>query len=70
MAELGADAVVCLHVNDRLTRALARCGFSRRDPGRFFLIYPHGLTDDEASVALDGTQWLVTQGDSDIDRPW
>jgi FkbH-like protein len=70
MAELGADAVICLHTNERLTRALSRCGFSLREPGRFLLVYPEGLTEAEATLVLEPTQWLVTQGDSDIDRPW
>lgn len=70
MADLGADAVLCLHINDRLTSALTRTGFSPREPGRFLLVYPDGLSEAEAERVLDARQWLVTQGDSDIDRPW
>jgi FkbH-like protein len=70
MREEGADAVLCLHVGGRLTEALTRSGFSRREPGRVLLVYPRGLSEAEAAIVLDGQQWLLTQGDSDIDRPW
>jgi hypothetical protein len=70
MEELGVDAVVCLHTSDRLTHALSRAGFTLREPGRFLLVHPGALTPEAAGLVLDGRQWLVTQGDSDIDRPW
>ncbi len=66
----GADSVLCLHTSDALTQALTRCGFSLREPTRVLLVHPGALPADEASRVLDGRQWFVTQGDSDIDRPW
>lgn len=68
--EAGADALVCLHIGARLTSALRACGFQLRQPTRHLLVDPGPL----AGRALDGLlapdAWFVTQGDSDIDRPW
>ena len=50
MEELGADAVLCLHINDLLTRALGRTGFSLREPGRFLLVYPEGLAQEDSDA--------------------
>jgi hypothetical protein len=64
-----ADALVCLHIDARLTRALRRCGFRLRRPERYLLVdaasLPPALRDRVTSPA----SWFVTQGDSDIDRP-
>jgi hypothetical protein len=70
MEARGADAAVCLHVSDTLGAALKTCGFMFREPGRYLLVYPGRL--DEATFAWlrDPAGWFVTQGDSDIDRPW
>jgi FkbH-like protein len=67
---LGADAVLCLHVGRRLTAALERSGFTLREPGRVLLVHPGDLPEPEASRVLDAAAWFLTQGDSDIDRPW
>lgn len=70
MGEAGADAVLCLHTSAALGRALKHVGFSLREPGRVLLVHPEGLADDVSRQVLDGQAWFVTQGDSDIDRPW
>ncbi len=66
----GADSVLCLHTGDALTQALTRCGFSLREPSRVLLVYPGTLAPEATARVLDGQQWFLTQGDSDIDRPW
>jgi acyl carrier protein len=68
--ELGAHALVCLHINASLTRALRDCGFILRQPERFLLVDPGPLTGAALACVLSGESWYVTQGDSDIDRPW
>ena len=67
---LGADAMVCMHVGAALTRALKANGFTLRKPERVLLIDMGGLEPETQRTLLDGSGWLVTQGDSDIDRPW
>jgi hypothetical protein len=41
-----------------------------RAPERVLLVDPDTLRDDVRQRVLASDQWLVTQGDSDIDRPW
>ena len=69
-AEQGADALLCHHINPRLTAALAALGYRTRDPQRFFLIRPEGLGAAHRALLTEPANWLVTHGDSDIDRPW
>ena len=69
-AATGIDALLCHHINQRLTEALGDCGFHLRTPERFFLIDPGPLTGSAREQALAAENWFVTQGDSDIDRPW
>jgi hypothetical protein len=69
-ADRGADALLCHHVNARLTQALRVSGFHLRRPERFFLIDPGPLAGPVLERALSADKWLVTHGDSDIDRPW
>jgi hypothetical protein len=66
----GADAMTCLHVGPALTRALKARGFAMRTPERVLLVDPETLRENLRQRVLDPGQWLVTQGDSDIDRPW
>jgi acyl carrier protein len=68
--ERGADALLCMHIGQRLTRALRECGFTLRDPERFLLVDPGPLTGEALEQALSADNWFVTQGDSDIERPW
>jgi hypothetical protein len=69
-SERGADAVLCLHINPRLTSALRGAGFRMRQPSRFLLVRPGPLEGDQRDDLLNASGWYVTQGDSDIDRPW
>jgi hypothetical protein len=66
----GADAMVCMHVGVALTRALKASGFTLRKPERVVLVDAGGVAPHAQRVLLDGSNWFVTQGDSDIDRPW
>lgn len=68
--ERGADAVLCLHINHALTRALRSSGFRLRQPERHLLVLPGGLNTEARRAVLSRDAWFVTQGDSDIDRPW
>jgi hypothetical protein len=69
-AERGADAVLCLHINRRLSDSLQRAGFRMREPSRYLLVRPETIDDRLRRQLLDPDGWFVTQGDSDIDRPW
>jgi hypothetical protein len=66
----GSDAMVCMHVGTALSRALKANGFAMRTPERVLLVDTGGLAPDVERTLLDASSWLVTQGDSDIDRPW
>jgi NAD(P)-dependent dehydrogenase (short-subunit alcohol dehydrogenase family)/acyl carrier protein len=68
-AEHDADAVVCHHGNGHLTRALEACGYRLREPSRFLLAYTEALPSSVGEQVTRGDGWLLTQGDSDIDRP-
>ena len=66
----GADALLCHHIDARLTDALRDCAFHLRTPERFLLVDPGPLSGAVRDRALSAASWFVTQGDSDIDRPW
>lgn len=68
--DAGADALVCLHISTRLTAALRACGFAIRQPTRHLLVDPGPLSGRTRDGVLASDAWFVTQGDSDIDRPW
>jgi hypothetical protein len=68
--QLGADALICMHISPTLTTALRDCGFILRQPQRFLLVDPGPLSGGALESVLSGDAWYVTQGDSDIDRPW
>jgi len=65
-----ADALICHHVGARLTEALRDCAFHLRKPERFLLVDPGPLSGPSRDRVLSADAWFVTQGDSDIDRPW
>jgi hypothetical protein len=69
-AERDADALTCLHIGAPLTRALQQHGFRLRTPERYLLVDPGGLQAQTLETVLAADSWFVTQGDSDIDRPW
>ncbi|NOT27602.1 MAG: hypothetical protein HOP16_16065 [Acidobacteria bacterium] len=64
------DLVVFHVVSAPLTRAVESFGFLRREPQRFFLIAPGDMPAPAVALALGQENWLITMGDSDIDRPW
>jgi hypothetical protein len=64
------DALLCHHMHPRLTNALRDVGFTLRQPERFLLVDPGPLAGEALSAVLAADNWFVTQGDSDIDRPW
>lgn len=67
--EAGADSLTCLHSHPALTQALKASGFLMREPTRYLLVLP-GLPHHLRADVLVEANWLVTHGDSDIDRPW
>ncbi len=64
------DSLLCHHIDNRLTQALRGCGFHLRQPERFLLVDPGPLSGQSRDRVLSPESWFVTQGDSDIDRPW
>jgi acyl carrier protein len=68
--ERGAHALICMHVNAALTATLRACGFLLREPTRFLVVSPGDVEEPALSQLLSADSWFVTQGDSDIDRPW
>lgn len=65
--EIGIDAVVMHVINRPIERALKNFGFMRRSPTRHLLI--SGGQHLAIPELVDSSQWLITHGDSDIDRP-
>lgn len=66
----GVDSLVCMHTDARVTGALRSLGFRLRQPQRFLLVDPGPLEGAALQRVLSAESWFVTQGDSDIDRPW
>jgi acyl transferase domain-containing protein len=64
------DAIVFHVINPALERAAASYGFVRREPSRYLLVDPQRATADVRRRVQSPGGWLVTMGDSDIDRPW
>lgn len=67
--QLEADAIVFELINPKLEPLLESYGFMQRAPTRFFLIYAEDVDEDRKEKLLSPQSWLVTKGDSDIDRP-
>jgi hypothetical protein len=66
----GADLVVFDLLCPALEAHVRDFGFDRRPSTRVFLISTEGLPDATRQLAVDPANWLLTRGDSDIDRPW
>jgi hypothetical protein len=45
-------------------------GFFARAPTRFFLVTTGGISPETTRLVRSPAHWFITQGDSDIDRPW
>jgi hypothetical protein len=69
-SECGADLISLDIINPALVQRALAFGFARRDPSRVLLIATEDPPSAAGRLALDGDNWLVTRGDSDIDRPW
>jgi hypothetical protein len=65
-----ADLLLFDVLNNNLVRAASAFGFARRQPARVLLVATETPPGPIASLVRDGANWLITRGDSDIDRPW
>ena len=68
-AKLEADSLIFEVINNDIENALKQYGFIKRDHTRYFLIHPEGIKDDVKNALLSPEKWVITKGDSDIDRP-
>ncbi len=67
--KLGFDTITFEVINKKLEAALKYFGFIRREPERFFLVHPGGVDESVHADIFQADHWLITKGDSDIDRP-
>jgi hypothetical protein len=67
---LDVDAILFHLINTTLEKHLDSYGFMRREPTRFLLVSPRRTSAAARRHLLSPASWLVTMGDSDIDRPW
>lgn len=65
-----ADLIVFDVINASLVRQALAYGFVRREPTRVLLVSVGEQPDEVALLTREPANWLVTRGDSDIDRPW
>lgn len=66
----GVDLVRLDLLSAKLEPLVRDFGFARRDGSRVFLVATGGLDEDARQVVASPENWLLTRGDSDIDRPW
>lgn len=57
-------------VDRRLERYARRFGFLRRPATRYLMVGPQSAPKEIADYVERPDAWLLTMGDSDIDRPW
>jgi acyl transferase domain-containing protein len=69
-AGLGVDAIVFHLINEKLEKMVRAYGFTQREPSRFLLVNPQQTSGETRRQLLSPSNWLITMGDSDIDRPW
>jgi NAD(P)-dependent dehydrogenase (short-subunit alcohol dehydrogenase family) len=65
-AERGADALLCEHWGQPLTRALRQNGFLTREPGRHVFVNPAQLSPELRTKVVSGNDWLIMPGDADL----
>jgi NAD(P)-dependent dehydrogenase (short-subunit alcohol dehydrogenase family) len=65
-AERNADAVLCEHSGQSLTRALRQNGFVIGRSGRYLFVNPGQLTPEVGSKVVAAHEWLLTAGDVDL----
>ena len=68
--ERKVDLLTFYLISAKLGAAVRSFGFFRREPTRVFLVAPGGLSQQMRDTVLSPESWLITMGDSDIDRPW
>lgn len=68
-AERDVDLLVLYLIHEKLVQLARSFGFLARSPERVLLLWTAGISDPVRRQVLDGRNWLVTMGDSDIDRP-
>ena len=66
----GVDLVRLDLLSVKLEPLVRDFGFARRDGSRVFLVATGGLDEDARQLVVSAESWLLTRGDSDIDRPW
>lgn len=64
------DLIVFSLIHEELARHATAFGFQARAPGRVLLLLADKAPESIRRQVLKATHWLVTAGDSDIDRPW
>jgi hypothetical protein len=69
-AALEVDAIFFHLISEQLEKSLEAYGFVRRKPTRFLLVHPLRTSPEMRRALLSSNSWLITMGDSDIDRPW
>jgi hypothetical protein len=67
--ERGCATLTMLLLHGGIERQLRRFGFVRREPERYLLVAAGGLSSDDEQALVAPRNWLLTMGDSDIDRP-
>jgi hypothetical protein len=70
LARQGAALVRFDLIGEALAAHARAYGFRQHAATRFLLVATGGAAPDVASRMTDPRAWLVTMGDSDIDRPW
>jgi hypothetical protein len=66
----GADLMAFDLASAALSGAVRSFGFLRDEPNRVFLIATGDSSPDVRTLVTSPDSWLLTRGDSDIDRPW
>jgi hypothetical protein len=69
-ASMEVDALFFHVLNEKLEKSLKAYGFMQREPTRFLLVRSQQTSGDLRRRLLSPGSWLITMGDSDIDRPW
>lgn len=69
-ASLDVDAIFFHVISEKLEASLRRYGFMQRKPTRFLLVNPQRTSVETSQRLASASNWLITMGDSDIDRPW
>ncbi|MCP4111796.1 MAG: SDR family NAD(P)-dependent oxidoreductase [Desulfobacteraceae bacterium] len=67
--KLGIDSIVFELINSDIEAVLESYGFMKREPERYFWICLDPEKDSLDNTVLSRNNWLITKGDSDIDRP-